>query len=203
MTRQAAWLAAVGAAALWAGLRPETARADDLETDFQAFLAAPTKENYLKVHKLVTAHAAYDPYSQDLGDVGALLEKGQFQEARAKLDQSMPNLLLSPRAQSYYRVALEGLGDHQEAKRRDEIAEKCLQGILATGNGTPKAPYLVTRTSDEYDVIRSFKKRMSFQALREVEGRSCDMLRCTDESEIWFDVTAPLAAFDRKIRKQK
>lgn len=215
------WRMFLAAAALAAWCPAVCARAQDLDGDFRALMALPTKENYLKAHKALVAHPSYDPYSHDLDEIGELLEKGRFREAKAALDAAMPNLLLSPRAHSYYRVAAEGLGDRDEAKRRDEMAQKCLRGIVATGEGVvenggaegrgdlPKAPFVVTRPSDEYDVVRNLRKRVrvSSQSLREVEGRPCDVLRCTDETgksfNVWFDVTAPLKSLSRKIEETK
>ena len=197
---------------------PETTQT--IQKLFTLFLEKPTKENYLQVLDALCRHPAYDPYSQDLEDVDQLLKHRRYQEAKAKLDAAMPNLLLSPRAHNYYRVIAEALGDAQEAQRRDQIAQKCLQGIQATGQGMvdaaggepkqdqpPVAPFHVARVSDEYDLLRALGKRprVHSHSLRRIEGRWYDVLRCSDEAgnvfHVWFDVTRPMAALRRNIQQ--
>lgn len=196
---------------------PETT--ESVQKLFQAFLETPNRENYLKVLEALTRHASYNPYSVELEEVAQLLEKRRYEEAKAKLDAAMPNLLLSPRAHNYYRVAAEGLGDTQEAQRRDGIAQKCVQGIRSTGHGVvegtssenqaelPTTPLLVSRVSDEYDLVRSLGKRVRVhsQSLRRIEDRWYDVLRCSDETGnvfyVWFDVTRPMIASLRQIQK--
>ena len=199
---------------------PETTQS--VQKLFDLFLEKPTGENYLKVLDALCRHPAYDPYSADLDEVAQLLEKRRYEEAKATLDKAMPNLLLSPRAHNYYRVIAEAMGDGQEAQRRDQIAQKCLQGIQATGRGLveaasgepkpdqlPTRPFQVARVSDQYDLVRSLGKRprVHSQSLRRIEDRWYDVLRCSDETgrvfHVWFDVTRPLAALSRQIQKPK
>jgi hypothetical protein len=200
-------LAAVAAVAV--GLMAGAAfGADDVQKEFDAFLQSPSKESYRKVFAILAADPKYNPYSGDLDEVGELLEKNEFRRARERLQQSMPNLLLSPRAHRYASLAAEGLGETEEAKRRDEVAAKCLRGIMSTGDGTQRNPYLVSRTSDEYDVLRSLKKQMRFQDFNKVEkegdgGRTdysyYDVLKCVDGSQVWFDVTVAYRSLGRRI----
>jgi hypothetical protein len=197
---------------------PETTQT--LQKLFHLFLEKPTKENYLQVLDALCRHPAYDPYSHELEEVAHLLEQRRYEEAKAKLDAAMPNLLLSPRAHNYYRVIAEAAGDTQEAQRRDQIAQKCLQGIQATGQGMvdvaggepkqdqlPAAPFQVARVSDEYDLLRALGKRARVlsQSLRRINDRWYDVLRCSDEAgnvfHVWFDVTRPMAALRRHIQQ--
>jgi len=187
---------------------------------FDLFLEKPTKENYLLVLDTLCRHPAYDPYSNELEEVAHLLAERRYQEAKAKLNAAMPNLLLSPRAHNYYRVIAEALGDAQEAQRRDQIAQKCLQGIQATGqvmveatggesrqDQPPIAPFQVARVSDEYDLLRALGKRarVHSHSLRRIEGRWYDVLRCSDETGqmfyLWFDVTRLMSALSRQIQR--
>lgn len=197
---------------------PETTQS--LQKLFDLFLEKPTKENYLKLLDALCRHPAYDPYSTELDDTAQLLEKRRYEEAKATLDKAMPNLLLSPRAHNYYRVIAEAAGDAQEAQRRDQLAQKCLQGIQATGQGVveaaagepkqdqvPTAPFQVARVSDEYDLVRALGKRarVHSQSLRRIDDRWYDVLRCSDETgnvfHIWFDVTRPMSALSRRIQQ--
>lgn len=197
---------------------PETT--ESVQKLFEAFLEKPTKETYLEVLDALCRHPAYNPYSSELDEVGQLLENRRYEEAKAKLDASMPNLLLSPRAHNYYRVIAEAMGNAQEAQRQDQIAQKCLQGIQATGQGmveasagepkqgqVPAAPFHVARVSDEYDLVRAMGKRAKVhsQSLRRIDNRWYDVLRCSDETGqvfyVWFDITRPMSAMSRQIQQ--
>ena len=82
-----------------------------------------------------------------------------------------------------------------QAIRRPRRAEKdmavtCLCGILATGDGTRQRPFLVSRVSDEYDLIRyCFSTNRNSQSLRIIDGHYYDVLACGNGKICWFDVT--------------
>jgi hypothetical protein len=73
--------------------------------------------------------------------------------------------------------------------------------MASTGNGSPDSPYLVTRISDEYDLLRRLNKVCRQQGLREKDGRRFDVLQCPDGSEVWFDVTEMFDSLKRKMQK--
>ena len=168
-----------------------------LDAAFPAFLKDPSEGNFLKVHKLVVAHPGYAPYSSELDDGIDLLKDKKFKELRESLTAAKYNLLLSPRAHQFLAMAARALDDVESAKRETETADKCIAGIRATGDGTEKKPMIVTRVSDEYDVVRSLGKRASGQGLRIKDGRYFDALQCADKSELWFDITARSARWPR------
>jgi len=168
---------------------------------FQEFLKAPTRESYLRVHKALASCEAYRPYSLDLSQIGDLVREKKFKEAKALLGKAMPNLLLSPRAHLYGIQIARGLGDEAAVARERDAFRKCLKGILSTGDGTESKPYVVSRVSDEYDVLRALRKRKTRQGLMHRNGRSYDAVTCTDGSTVWFDVTAAFAAMSRRLKK--
>jgi len=190
----------LSAAGALAGARQPPAA--DVEKLFEAFLKAPTRENYVKVHKAVTSHEKYDGYSRDLGKIGDLVRQKKHKEAKALLEKGMPNLLLSPRAHRYGILAAEGLGDAAAVAREREAYQKCVKGILSTGDGTPGRAYIVTRVSDEYDLLRVLRKRQTQQGLVHKDGKSYDVVTCTDGTSLWFDVTAAFAAMSRRFREK-
>jgi hypothetical protein len=171
-----------------------------LDAAFPAFLKTPNEANFLKVHKLVVAHPDYSPYSSELDDAVDLLGEKKFKEVREKLAPAKYNLLLSPRTHQFLALAAKGLGDGDTAKRETEISDKCIAGIRATGDGSEKKPMLVTRVSDEYDVVRSLGKRVSGQGLRIKEGKYFDALQCADKSQLWFDITAPFGSMAKTFK---
>ena len=187
---------------LWLVLLAATvpAAAGEAKELFAAFLEKPSKESYLKVFAAVTSDKGYNPYSTDLNDAWDLVKEKKFKEALEKLDKGMPNLLLSPRAHGMTAMAADGLGDAAKAKSEREAAAKCAQGMLATGDGSPDKPYLVTRVSDEYDLLRNLKKMRKTQGLKHKDGKSFDVMQCADDTEVWFDITVVFGSMAKKLK---
>jgi len=173
----------------------------DLDALFAAFLKEPNRENHLAVFKEVTSSPKYNPYSRVLDDVGGLLDKKKDKEALEKIDGAMPGLLLCPKAHLYAAMAASRLGEKQRAEKERLALKQCLQGILNSGDGSQKKPYLVTRVSDEYDLLRHLEKASKMQGLRLDGGKSYDVISCTDGSEIWFDITVVFASLQRRMKR--
>jgi hypothetical protein len=165
----------------------------NLQADFAAFLKSPGRETFLRAQKSLAASPAYAPRSPEFEEVEKLLQDKDYAQAKEVLDAAMPNLLLSPRAHSYAADVAKGLGDGPAAKKEADIAAKLLEGLLSTGDGSQKLPIAVTRPSDEYDVARHLKKRISGQSPRSKDGQSFDVLQCPGDTELWFNTTAPMS----------
>lgn len=154
-------------------------------------LKQPNRENYMRLFEMVTSGDAYDPYSDEMRRVHSHLELGDANSAYMVLMQSWSNLMLSPRAHLAAGICLEQLGQPDGCRAEKMIASAILEGILASGDGSRENPYLVTRTSDEYDLLSYLEKTMRQQALHEDEGRYFDVLELEDGGSLWFDITAP------------
>jgi len=165
------------------------ANAGQLDRDFEAFVKEPTKANYLRVHRAVTTAETYQPYSMDLEDVDKLVEDGKFEEARSRLKKAMPGLILCPKAHALASRVARALGDTATADKEAPLAKKCIEGILSTGDGNPERPYMITRVSDEYDVLRHLKKTVAQQGVMNKDGKTLDRMQCDDGTEYCFDVT--------------
>ena len=181
-------IAAMNVGATWAG---------DTEQLFIDFLKSPTKERYVAVYQALTTGQEYNPYGDDLKEIKRLIGKKHYEEARQKLKTAWPSLLLSPSAHQCAATVARTLGDEATADKERQIAEKCLQGILATGDGSRERPYLVSRVSDEYDLIRHLNKRSTTQGLSLDGQRSYDVLNLDDGSQMWFDISAVFARVKR------
>ena len=177
-----------------------SALAGEAKELFAAFLEKPGKESYLKVFAAVTSDKSYDPYSTDLDDAWDLVKEKKFREALEKLDKGMPNLLLSPRAHRFAAMAAHSLGNDDRAKVEFDIADKCAQGMLATGDGSADKPYLATRVSDEYDLLRHLKKMRKTQGLKHKDGKAFDVMQCADGTEVWFDITVVFGSLSNKLK---
>lgn len=175
---------------------------DDIEKQFAAFLKKPTRETFVVVRKSVVSSPKYDPYGTDPDDLRELADKGRLEAARQKFAEAMPNFLLSPRAHRYLATAARKAGDLDTAKKEIVIARKCIEGILATGDGSREKPYLVTRVQDEYDVLPHLNREKDSQGLVLDDGRSYDVIQCKDGSEVWFDITEVFECLKRRFKKK-
>jgi hypothetical protein len=153
------------------------------------FFQSPSRETYLALRELIISSDAYDPYSDEVEAAGALCEYKKTEEARDAMQKAMGNLMLSPRAHYLLGFLHSKLGNDQAAQMECAIAQACIEGILSTGDGTPHNPFIVVRTSDEYDVLEHFGKEMKKQALSEAGDKHFDVIECKDGAEFWFDIS--------------
>ncbi len=161
---------------------------------FVDFVRSPSRDTYLAVHEELTSLSVYNPYSRELDDVNQLIEQERWSDADAALNSAMPQLILTPRAHLLSAIIAENQGDEHRARMESAIAVACVDGILATGDGTESQPYTVTRTTDEYDVLSYIGKEFQRQSLCDIDGRRIDQIECTDGSAVCFDITR---AFER------
>lgn len=175
----------------------------DMRELFFKFIECPDRDSYLAVCQSVVSSTQYNPYSDEIRDVHALVEEQRYEDARSRLSEAMPNLLLSPRAHLLLAMIADKTGDKQGAQAEGLIASLCAKGILATGNGSKEKPYVVVRTSDEHDVVQFLGKRFSGQALVEEGPRCFDVIQCDDGSELWFDITVPYNKLQETFRAQR
>jgi len=97
--------------------------------------------------------------------------------------------MLSPRAHQMPGFLNHKLGDEKAAQMEGMIGRACIEGLLATGDGTEQRPYIVLRTSDEHDVIEHFERELKQQSLTNSDDKHIDLVECTDGSKYWFDRT--------------
>lgn len=169
---------------------------------FTAFLQTPTLDTFSAVRSHIVAHEKYDGYSRELDEMEEAYREKQFADVRKTFGEAMPNLLLSPGAHMLLSMAHHKEGDTQGADMEKFLCFCCLDGIQLTGDGTREKPYLVLRTSDEYDLLNSLGKSFAGQALVHDEegGKSFDLMTCDDGSELWFDITDMMAAMARRLQ---
>jgi hypothetical protein len=173
----------------------------DVRKQFFEFVTNPTREGYLALFEYVTGLPDYEPYSNDLARLDELMTSERYAELRERAYEMMHRWLLSPRIHMLISVASKELGDEQGAEMERMFAAACVEGILRTGEGTQASPYVVTSTTDEYDVLFFNQKKSTGQRLVDRGERVCDVLTCEDGSEVWFDVTAPYMHMARKMKR--
>lgn len=181
--------------------KPAAKTAKDIQAQFDAMLKSPTRENFLAVQESLVADKAYSPYSQDLNTMGDLVKKEKYSEVEATYKKTWPNLVLSPQAHFMLATAAKGLGDQAKADKETAAEQKCLDALLATGDGTEAKPIRVTRISDEYDIAHFKKKGVTKQGLKFKNGKAHDIISCSDGSKMWFNVSLPFDALGKSLKK--
>jgi hypothetical protein len=166
---------------------------------FLEYLKKPSTEGFQSLRHQVAASDRYAPYSNELDMLMAALCAGEPQAAIDQFWRSFPNLLLSPLAHMMLSQAYLDLRREDEAEGEKAIGRLILKSILATGKGTKKKPYAVMRIEDEKDVLSVLKKQAGAQFLIRGDFRVMDLQRCSDGSEVYFDITL---MFGRGIEKE-
>jgi hypothetical protein len=153
------------------------------------FLTDPTKETFLKCRELVINDPEYDPYSEDIENIQNLLNEGKFEEVIPYVNV---NILLSPRAHIYKCFAYKELGDEKGKNIEMTIAQIIFECLEKTGDGTKDSPYIITRISDERDLIRHhLNKQDVSQNLVKDGDKIMDALTLDDGTLLYFDIKDP------------
>jgi hypothetical protein len=171
-----------------------------LQDLFERFAGDPSPEHFHRLREQMVAEPTYNPAADDMEVAGRLLADGEAERAREALVPVMTNYLLSPRAHLLLAVACERLGETEAALRRRALAEACLRALLASGDGSATRPYLVTRVSDEHDVLGHVGARWARQSLRRRDGRAFDVFDLEGGGEVWFDITEALSRMGDRFR---
>jgi hypothetical protein len=129
----------------------------------------------------------------------AWLAAGRIDEVRTELSSLPQWLKLSPRVHELAALAAEQAGDENDAEIERFLFTICVQGILASGDGSVDHPYVAVQLEDE-TVLLSLLGRDSFsQAVVPVGNRLLDVVLCRDGSEVCFDVTHAMATSFHRV----
>src|SRR5262249_38510457 len=123
------------------------------EDQIAGFLANPTTEAYLALAEAHVASPLYEPYSLDSRHLDHLCYQRRPRELLDAIEQIRDAWILSPRIHRYAGFAYDALGDKAAAEREHRFARACMLGILVTGDSSEAAPYRVTSTLDEYELL--------------------------------------------------
>jgi hypothetical protein len=168
------------------------------------FLETPTAENYLAARSALAGAGKSVRLVAEMQEAECLYREGQFEALRKLVDELIPSAALSPRLHYFSARAHRELGHGEDAELSEFMFDACLQGLLATGEGTPESPYLVAMTSDQYDILRALGLTPHRQKLVERDGKRCDCILCENGAEMWFDVTeVTLPDADRTARTRR
>jgi len=154
------------------------------------YLKNPTLANFLALRSAHLAQEGLNPYSGKLIPVGKHLADGKYREAADLISKHLlPDYVMSAGAHLELAVAQKGLGFPDKAEFERFLAQQLVLGIEMTGEGAEARPFLVTRTSDEYDLLIYRKQTPSLQSLVERGGRRFDRIETQSGEVFWFDIT--------------
>ena len=158
---------------------------------FESLLEEPSIDKFLHMRKSLVSSKNYCPYSTEINDMDTCVNTGDAQGAIDLFRSTLPNLLISPSAHFVLSAAYECLGNKEQTDFEKHMWSFLVGAILETGKGTRQHPYLVSRISDEYDVLFALEKERGKQELCPEEGRFIDVQTCSDGTQVYFDVTDP------------
>jgi len=161
-----------------------------MQSQIAAFVEQPGKKTFLAARDAVLALSPLPLVAAELAELDRLLDLGEHQALLDRLDALPSSKILSPRVHFLAAEAADALGHADDVELERSLFVLTLQGLLATGDGTPVNPYIVCHPTDEYDVLAALGVEAARQSLVEREGRFCDVLLCTDGREVWFDTSA-------------
>jgi hypothetical protein len=153
------------------------------------FVEQPCQHTFLAARDAVLRQSLLPIMACDLAALDRLLDQKEYQTVLDQIDALPPSKVLSPRVHFLAAEAAEALGDAASAELERSLFILTIQGLLATGDGTPQHPYIVCHPTDEYDIAAALGLETAGQSLVEQNGQLCDVLVCTSGRELWFDVT--------------
>lgn len=161
---------------------------------FTAFLDQPSADTYLALRDVIYASDVFDMNSDALLRLEAAVRDQRFEDVPDIQQSLMPNFLLSMRAHLLLSQVAEHNHDEVRAKSEKGMAEACIFGLRSTGDGSVIKPYHAMHPADGYDLALALNKEVIEQDSREMGGTVFDVLTCTDDSEIWIDMTRSATA---------
>jgi hypothetical protein len=157
--------------------------------EFARFLELPSRATYLAARRAWLRLNLQPLHAAELQELAARLDAG---DAAGVIEQAHgwhSRAALSPRAHFFAAEAHAALGQEEQAELERWVFSTCLKGILATGDGTRRKPYLITQIPDEYDLLKLLGLENEQQQIVLRGRRTCDVLTCTNGGEVWFDVS--------------
>lgn len=165
-----------------------------LQDALELFLEQPTHAHFLAARELVVNDADYRPRSSMLVELTRLWQDQSHEELLSAAAELMPAWSLCPRVHFLAGCAADAIGDAEEADLCRFLTQTCVEGLLNSGDGRRRRPWLATYPSDIQDCLAS--RGLSAVAQRLVEGDDAllDIVTADDGASYWFDVTEMVAA---------
>lgn len=160
-----------------------------------------------------TTEAAYSPYGQtNAKELRQKLEDQAYIELKNLAQTTLTKNPFDLTARESLFIAQYRLKEPEfEASLKTYLG--LMEAILATGTGTSHdSAYIITRVSDEYDLLYYLGLSSTMQALSHKNGHDFDILSAVDEDnrkkDIYFNIDKPFSSLsgsltDPKVSKKK
>jgi len=160
-----------------------------------AFLKGPSAQTYTELRQAIAAE--YIPELPGESQLWELLEAGKLAEAQDLVPRVMFHQLMSPSFHLAVARLAEREGDEERAGMEQFFAVKLREQLLATGDGSPSKPYVISRIEEEYTVLAALEQQVQDLSMQLVNGRWHDVMRTRQGKTVHFDVSIPLEAYGR------
>lgn len=173
-----------------------------MQREFIRFIEQPSADNYLSARDAMLKQEPETLTASALRELVRLSSAGDHEALLEQTERLPVSAALSPRVHFYAAEAAAALGDVERAELERFLFVVCLQGILATGDGSAEHPYSICHQCDEADVLEALEKRSVRQTLAQLENAVYDVFDCEDDSRVHFDVTVVTGAPLRRRQLQ-
>lgn len=169
-----------------------------MSDEFSRFLDSPGANTYLALRDVIYGSDVFDMSSNALLQLEEAVREERFDDVPAIQDTLMPNFLLCTRAHALLGKAADARGETERAVSEMRMAEACSFGMRSTGDGSRLLPYHVMHPADGYDLALVMEREVVDQRSEGFNGNAFDVLTCSDESEIWLDMTKSATAMAQR-----
>ncbi|MFT5522887.1 MAG: hypothetical protein ACI9HK_000831 [Pirellulaceae bacterium] len=156
---------------------------------FDQFVDNPVADTYLALREKLLMESTYSTLTVEAAEIAHRIEQRRYQEALELLDSLQPGCLLSPRLHMQLALIGEKLGDSEQLEVERFLFRCCLDGILDTGSGDRRSPFIVTHSTDVVDILSTIDVQKGSQFFVEEGDRRYDIIHSTTGEEYCFDVT--------------
>jgi hypothetical protein len=174
-----------------------------MQREFIRFVEQPSGDAYLAARDALLRAEPQTLTAIDLEEFEHLLGLRLHDEVLERLAALPASAALSPRVHLFAAEAADGLGDQERVELERFLFVVALQGILATGDGSKKRPYVVCHATDEHDVLEALDRSAERQTLVQGKAEVLDVIECTGGGEVWFDITVAAGMPMRRRQARK
>jgi hypothetical protein len=157
--------------------------------EFARFLESPSRATYLAARSAWLRLGVQPLHPAELQDLAERLANDDAAGVIKEVHGWQSRAALSPRAHFLAAAAHDRLSQTEQGDLERWVFSTCLQGILATGDGSRRKPYVIAQLTDEQDVLKLQGFESIQQELTPRGRRTCDVLTGADGRELWFDVS--------------
>ena len=174
-----------------------------MNDQLQNFFEDPSADGYLLARESILAECDYRQRSFEIDKLSRLDRQKEYRLVFEEVEQMLPLWALSPRVHFLAATAAQELGDMEELETSQYLMSVCLEGLLASGEGTAENPYRITYLSDEQDILLARGLLLASQRLVGSEEGFFDVIDCQYGTQVWFAVNPLLLSQKTPATRQR